>query len=336
MQATPLAGCSLSNSRSAAMPREIGWRNLIPGIVAVAAIVMAALSVLVFARVGALHGDVMRLYAPTAGARGVLEGTEVWLEGQKIGRVTGIRFGPVTMDTLHRVVIEVDVLADYRRFLRRDSYAQIRTGNSLIGAPVVYITVGSPASRALASGDTLTTRPQADVENTTGRFAEASQSFPAIIANVALLNAQMTTARGTIGSLLSSGDGIQQLSRVSENANQLLTRASAGHGTLGRMMNGTVQARVAQVSARADSVRQLMSSPNSSLGRFKKDSTLLRTLTAVRAETDSVFALLSQSRGTAGRVLNDSALVLEIASTRRTLDTVIKDVKANPFRYLAF
>jgi len=90
------------------------------------------------------------------------------------------------------------------------------------------------------------------------------------------------------------------------------------------------------VRARADSLRLLMNSSDASLGRFRRDSTLLRTLTAVRAETDTVFALLAQSRGTAGRVLNDSALVLEVAGARRTLDALIKDVKADPFRYVAF
>jgi phospholipid/cholesterol/gamma-HCH transport system substrate-binding protein len=318
------------------MSRDTHWRNLVPGLVAVAAIAAIALSVLVFARVGALHGDVLRLYAPTSEARGVLEGTEVWLEGQKIGRVIDIRFAPVTADTSRRLVIVMDVLKEYLPWVRRDSYAQIRTGTSLIGAPVVYLTVGTPSRPTLADGDTLATRKQEDVENMTGRFAQASQSFPAIIANIAQLNAQLTTDSGTAGALITSTDGIRRVMQVGGSANRLLTRATSGRGTVAMALSGQMSARVAGVRARTDSLRLLMSSPDASLGRFRRDSTLLRNLASVRAETDSVFALLSQSRGTAGRVLNDSALVREVADARRTLDALIKDVKADPLRYVAF
>jgi phospholipid/cholesterol/gamma-HCH transport system substrate-binding protein len=250
--------------------------------------------------------------------------------------VVDVRFAPVSVDTARRLVIVMDVLKDYLPWVRRDSYAQIRSGTSLIGAPVVYLTVGTPTTTTLADGDTLATRRQADVENTTGRFAQASQSFPAIIANIAMLNALLTADSGTVGALMTSGDGIQRVMRVGGNANRLLMRATSGHGTVAMVLSGTLSARVAGVRARTDSLRLLMSSPDASLGRFRRDSTLLRTLTSVRDETDSVFALLNESRGTAGRVLNDSALVLEIAGARRTLDGLIKDVKTDPFRYVAF
>jgi phospholipid/cholesterol/gamma-HCH transport system substrate-binding protein len=318
------------------MARDTRWRHLIPGLAAVAAIAAIALSVLVFARVGALHGDVVRLYAPTSEARGVLEGTEVWLEGQKVGRVTDVRFAPATVDTARRLIIEMEVLKEYLPWVRRDSYAQIRTGNSLIGAPVVYFTVGTPSRPSLVDNDTLATHHQEDVENMTGRFAEASQSFPAIIANIAQLSSALSKDSGTAGAILSSDDGLRGAMRVGSSASRLLTHAVSGNGTISLALNGSLANRLATVRARTDSVRTLMGSSNSSLGRFRRDSTLLRTLTDMRAETDSVFALLAQSRGTAGRVLNDSALVREVGGARKTLDELIKDVKADPLRYVAF
>jgi phospholipid/cholesterol/gamma-HCH transport system substrate-binding protein len=319
------------------MPRDTHWRSLVPGVLALAALAAIALSVLVFARVGALHGDVMRLYAPTGQARGVLEGTEVWLEGKKIGRVTGVGFAPVTADTSRRLVIVMDVLSEYAHLVRRDSYAQVRTGNSLIGAPVVFITVGSARFAQIANEDTLTTKPQEDAESTTGRFAEASQSFPAIIANVTLLSTQLTTSTGTIGSVLSSGEGIQPLTRVGGNANRLLTHVMTGTGTVGLTLNGgALQQRVATLRARADSVTRLMSSTDASVGRFRRDSTLMHSLTALRAETDSVSAMLADSRGTAGRVLHDRALLQGVTAARAQIDSVITDVKAHPLRYVAF
>src|SRR5207302_4882220 len=53
------------------MPRRTGWKELIVGLIALAAVTGVCLAVLVFARVGTLHGHTFRLYARTGEARGV-------------------------------------------------------------------------------------------------------------------------------------------------------------------------------------------------------------------------------------------------------------------------
>src|SRR5512138_359187 len=64
------------------MPRKASWRELVIGLVSFAVLVGVGFSVLVFARVGRLHGSTFRLYALTGEARGVIRGSEVWLGGQ--------------------------------------------------------------------------------------------------------------------------------------------------------------------------------------------------------------------------------------------------------------
>lgn len=319
------------------MPRDTHWRNLLPGVLCVAALAALALSVLVFARVGALHGDVMRLYLPTGGARGVLEGTEVWLEGKKVGRVIDIAFAPVSVDTARRLVIVMDVLDEVRPLIRRDSYAQVRTGSSLIGAPVVFITVGSPASPVIASGDTLSPRPQNDAESLSGTFARASQDFPAIIGSVQLLNSQLTMAKGTIGAALApDNEGVRQLSRFGARTGSLYSKLSTGRGTVPRILGGGLQPRVARLLSGVDSLQRAFATPGSSLGRFRGDSTLLVTARAVLAQTDSIRALLAEPRGTAGRAMQDEVLAQEVARARTEVEAVIRDLKANPLRYRPF
>ena len=75
-----------------AMPPRLSWSKLLPGLIALTAVIMVALGVLVFAGVGKLRGETMRLYVLADQARGLMGGSEVWLAGQKIGVVEEIGF----------------------------------------------------------------------------------------------------------------------------------------------------------------------------------------------------------------------------------------------------
>jgi ABC-type transport system involved in resistance to organic solvents, periplasmic component len=140
------------------MPREHSWNELKIGIIAGAIVVGVVASILLFARVGALHGDRSQLVILTDHAPGVLPGTEVWVAGEKVGLVKNISFRPVSNDTSRRVAIRADILTKFMPQIRKSAHADIRPGGNLIGSPVVYISSGTPASPEAKSGDTITTK----------------------------------------------------------------------------------------------------------------------------------------------------------------------------------
>jgi phospholipid/cholesterol/gamma-HCH transport system substrate-binding protein len=322
------------------MPRRARWVQLLPGIAATLALVAAIFAVLVFARVGALHGDRMRIYAPTSQARGVIKGTEVWLAGQKIGLVNTVRFRPASVDTIARLVLVLDVLTTAATQIRRDSYAQIRTGGTLIGAPVVYVSAGSVDSPLLADGDTLATRPQNDVEGFTSQFAYAAKDLGPVVQDVRTIMSQLDSARGSAGAILGSftdRSGDRALAVFQARAGRLTRSVTAGDGTIGlALRGGDLEARARHAVAQTDSIRALLSSGATSVGRFRRDSTLLRSLADVRNEVSITRSLVTTSRGTAGRALNDSALVNQLAQVEKELGALIRDVKQRPLRYVAF
>lgn len=320
------------------MPRRRdSWRDLLPGILCVTALVAAVLSILKFARVGALHGDTVTIYAATSEARGVGRGTEVWLNGVKVGIVDAIRFRAVDADTSRRLLLQLSVLEKHRGLIRRDASAQIRSGGTLLGAPVVFVSGGSVGAAPVADGDTLRTLPQQDPEGLTSNFATASQEFPAIIGNVKVLAAQLRGASGTAGAILNADDDGNQLSVLRARASDVVRRATAPRGTIGLALSrGDAVARVKHATAQVDSIRALLSSDAGSFGRFRRDSTLLRTANDVRNELSIASALLDRADGTAGRVVRDSAIVRQVASARVQIDSLIADLKARPLRYWPF
>ena len=320
------------------MARRHSWSDVRGGLFAVVAIVAIAYSTMKFSRVGALHGPTFDLHAFVGEARGVLVGSEVWLSGQKIGKITSITFrSPSLADTASRIEIRMAVLEKYRTVIHRDAVAQIENGGTIIGAPVIYMTPGTSAASTIQAGDTVNTHPQSDVESVSGRFGAATSEFPIILNNVKILKAQLQATQGTLGAFIntSSAPGVGQIARARVEADKFMTLASSG-GSVGRFMQGGLTARTTAALARADSVRTLLASTSTSLGRLRRDSTLMAEIADVRNELTLIRVQLDESRGTAGRALHDSATRVAVADAERQMSLLTADIKKNPLRYVSF
>lgn len=316
------------------MARAQSWKDLKLGAASLALIVAGAVAVLAFARVGALHGSTVRYYAVTPHARGILPGSEVWLAGKKVGRVRAVGFRPPSTDTALRVLLTLDVLDEYRAAIRRTSPVSIRPGGSLIGSPVVAISVSASRAPVARPGDTLVANSSSEFESIRTRLTTTvGTEVPVLLDNIRVLGAQLQTARGTLGAL--GIEGPERIGATASAASALLDRATQGTGTVGLVLGrGDLTARARGVLARVETVRARAASRTSTVGRVRSDSTLLRTVEHVRADLAVVQALLNEPRGTAGRAPRDRVLQLEVARARAELDLLFADLRRNPLRYV--
>lgn len=320
------------------MPRHARWKELVVGLVAVVALAGVSLAVLVFARVGRLHGSTFRLFALTGEARGVIRGSEVWLGGQKVGVVKDVAFMPPSAPPSNRLLIAMDVLSSAQQGIRLNSTAQVRSGGTLIGSPVVYLTIGTSERRAVVPGDTIRALPQSDIETMTSEFAIASRQFPEIIGNVKLLNQELHSARGTLGAFGIEAGGVE-LQRARSQSGRLASRLTRPTGTIGLALapESSLADRARRVMLRADSVRALLTADNrTSFGRFRRDSTLLREVADIRNELDILRARMASPNGTVGRARADSALFDALTATQREMTLIMADIRRRPLRYIHF
>jgi ABC-type transporter Mla subunit MlaD len=299
------------------MPRPIAWRELIPGIVIIATLVLAGLAVLVFARVGALRGDTYRLYVLSDDARGVIGGTEVWLAGQKIGAVHDISFRPVANDSLGRLAVALDVLDDYKSAIRGDSRAEFRSGGTPIGATIVSITVGSLEQPVLEADDTIPRAVQIDPDSVRAALSSAASQIPALLDDA---DGLIHTFRRALGP--STSDSTTRLGAVTERLTRLARRMDAGRGTIARLSSDTVIARrLDRISDRTRALARAMDSSGSTVGRLANDSALSRAIADVRSDIDTLRVQLTGERGTAGRLVYDDAILRQLRLLEDRLDS---------------
>jgi ABC-type transporter Mla subunit MlaD len=215
------------------MSRQSRWKDLRIGALATCGIIAAALLILVFGRVGVLHGRKFTFHVTTDAARGVIRGTDVWLDGKKVGVVSGVSFRPPSAPLSDRLVITLSVLERERSRIRKDSQIQVRSGGSIIGDRVVNVNSGSATAPEVVAGDTIHAHEQADIEGVASDAAIASREIPGILENVKLLAAQLRTAEGTLGALgLETGNA--QLSKLGEKTRKLLDELTQSKGTLAK------------------------------------------------------------------------------------------------------
>lgn len=316
------------------MPRHLHWSELTGGIIATVVIVGLVVAIFLFARVGGLHGKKVTLYVLTDDAGGVLSGTEVWLGGKKAGLVKDVTFRPPSPDTMERVVIKTEVLQETLPNVRRDSYASVRPGDSMIGAVVVYISPGTLASPQLNDGDTVHVQHHSRMANLTNDVGRIAPAFSDLASQVEDLNRKISKPVGTIGNARTHG--IPRLPDVSSRMSRIARRATRGNGTIALAARTDLTGRASRAMAAADSIRTLMSSNKGSVGRFRRDSTLVTKASGVLAEVDTLRSLLADPLGSIAAAHSDSVLSRELARTHSLLDSLIKDARKRRGRYINF
>jgi phospholipid/cholesterol/gamma-HCH transport system substrate-binding protein len=312
-----------------------GWKELTPGLIALAALLGVVLAILLFARVGAVRGKTFTLYVRVDEARGIMRGSEVWLAGQVVGRVENVRLLPPGRFPEARVLIESEISERHRGAIRRDSDARIGSGGQIIGNPGVALTIGSTGGRIVEDGDTIVALGATDVEALVGRASEAARELPMVMGDLRQIAAKVKAPEGSLGAIAANRESFvaPTLTRLT----RLRERVERGRGALARAMSDqALRQRLAGVLAGADSVQALLSSPETSLGRFRRDSTLVRNLESIQSELGEIRGMIDRSEGTVGRVINDSALVNSVAQIQAELQALIADVKENPLRYISF
>jgi ABC-type transporter Mla subunit MlaD len=317
------------------MKQTLRWRDLAIGLIGIAGIVGATIAILLFARVGGVRGAKDRLYVTAASARGVLRGTEVMIAGKRVGTVNTVHFLPPSGDTLARLLIEAEVLRSSFHLLRRNSYAEIRPSGTIIGAPVVDITLGGGESERIAAGDTIRALPQVAAERFVDRAEALTDEVSGAFREWRSVMANVRSAGGTFGAMRVRGP--QDLATFRALSASLMRRLDSYDGTVAlTFRDEALRVRMRNVASKADSIAALLDSDRGSVGRFRRDSTLIRELEVTRAELARITGALDSASGTMGRGRQDRALQNEIAGLKAQVEQLTEDVKRNPARYLVF
>lgn len=149
---------------------------------------------------------------------GLKEGAEVRLSGVTVGSVKKISFDPQG-----NIVVQFEVLAEYRERIRADSKATIGY-IGLLGDMCLDISTGSMTAQAIPPGGVIPSVEPLDLATIMERAGPSIEDIQEILANLSKITTNLADEQGDLNRLFA------QLGDISAKIN-------AGQGSLGKLVN---------------------------------------------------------------------------------------------------
>lgn len=247
----------------------------------------------------------LRLKAHFAAADGLREGSEVQLAGVRIGKVDSVELLPPDTDDDSK--IEAEMTVDFElngkpisERIRTDSTAQLVSVSLLANDKLINISPGS------ANGDPV------------------AENF--------VLESRTST---TISNLTETGNELlDQIRRLSVPANEILSKANRGEGTLGKIVNDeslyrNLDTTIAEAKTTIKKLQVTLEKVNNgegTAGRLINDKELYENLNKSVQQIESITSEIRSGKGTAGKVVYDDALYNETRSAINELRTAANKI----------
>lgn len=314
--------------------RRIRWTQLRVGMLMVIALALLALGIFLIGETGVVYGARYRLQTFMPSANGLVEGANVRLGGQDVGKVVAIDFVPFAERRGPEDVLRITMAVDrsVKEQIRSDSEARLFT-QGLLGDKVVDIRPGTVAGRVLEEGETVPSERPVDVEEVLRSVSDALGNAVVLLSDFREIADALLRGEGTVGRLLADDSLYASMVGASRALSEFLDALSEGSvGALARdsELYGELRAAVSAL----DTLTEGVVAGRGTLGRLIWSDTLYHRLVTASTRADSVLKRLETGEGTAGMLLTDQRLYENLNKLVVELQTVVAEFQARPRKYL--
>ncbi len=270
-----------------------------------------------------------KYYAVYDKVDGLYKSNQVVVNGYKIGLVSDMKYNPSN----GKITVEFTVDDDIP--LPADSRAVILS-TDFLGGKVLDIELGK-SPKILDNLDTVQSAYQSDL------LGGISEKLNPVMAKVGGVLGEMEITLREINSMFKSGEDASIRDAVA-NLNKSLAHIEkitkefevlAANGSIQNSLKniegitGNLQKSNADISRLLKNVAEI----SDSVAAADLKGTILNARNAI-AELQGIVGDINNGKGTVGKLIKDDKLYADLDSTVKSLDVLLKDVKANPYRYV--
>ena len=238
--------------------RSLAWAELKIGIVAVAAMTLAAMIIIAVGGSAGFSWQRYQLKTKFPDVKGLKSGAVVRVAGVEVGKVTDVQFAGAEVE----VILEVKKGNEQR--ITSNSRASIGS-LSLLGEPLIDVspdTTGTP----LKDGDYI------QAGRAPGQLADVADGARATLEQVTATLEDIRKGKGTIGRLFTDDELYKEVTQFMNAAQGVTSNLRDGRGTLGRLLKDpAAYERLNASLADLQAMTQRINAGEGSLGRFLKD-----------------------------------------------------------------
>lgn len=291
--------------------RSLAWSELKLGVVTMAAILVAAVTI--FSVMGSRGFFWQRYTLKTRfpNIQGLKTGSPVRVAGVEVGSVTDTVFAGDEVD----VIFELS--KDVRSRVTTDSKAVLGQV-SLLGLSAVDITASSSGMAIPEGGYVPTGKTAASLSDVTTQAQEGIGELTGLIKD-------MRAGKGSAGKLMTDDQFYKELNQFLSAASDVTNTIRSGKGTIGKFINDPKIANSLQGSlTNLEEMTRRINSGEGSLGKLVNDDAFAKSVTGATQNLRTLTDRLNAGEGTAGKLMTDPALFNQLKSLTDRLDLLAK------------
>lgn len=297
-------------------------RAVVIGIFIIVGLIIFVLGVITLSGQRKSFRNAVNLNAVFDNVEGLQAGSNVWLNGVKVGTVKEIRFNEEG-----KVAVSMGVDEKMQTYIHKNSKAKIGS-DGLIGNKIIVLYGGTTASPVVNDGDVLAVEKIAGMEDMMATFQSNNENLLSITGDFKEISSKLANGQGTIGKLLNDESlsnsmelALANLQRAASNATEISRDVSAYTNKLqqeGTLANDLVTDTVIFNNLRSSvaEIDQLS----------KKANEVMATL---QTASNTVNTSLTDKNTPAGAMLQDKETAASLKATIKNLESSTKKLDEN-------
>lgn len=335
--------------------RSLAWSELKIGIIATAAIVLAAMLIIAVGGSAGFSWQRYKLKTKFADVQGLKTGAVVRVAGVEVGKVTDVDFSGADVE------VQLGVKKEMQPRITTDSRATIGS-LSLLGEPLIDVSP-SATGTPLKDGEYILSEPprgqitevaakasdsleQANLllkdiragRGTVGRLftdERLYRDFQAFVASAESVAAGVRRGEGTLGQFVTNPAAYRRFEAALADLQDMTRRIKAGEGNLGKLLNDDALAKsLTSASGNIDSITGGLRRGEGTMGKLLTEKELYERFNSMAARIDKLVGGLEQAEGTAGQLMKNKELYENMNNTVKEIQGLIAEIKKDPKKYL--
>jgi phospholipid/cholesterol/gamma-HCH transport system substrate-binding protein len=274
-----------------------------------------------------------RLYANFSDVAGLQGGAPVHVAGIQEGTVRHI-FLPSSPGAPVRV--EMNLKDSTQHVIKQDSRASIQA-QGLIGDQFITISVGSPNSPPVRSGDTIqgqTPLQMSDLvskantlldtaNHTLGSMDGAMGYISKAAGNLDSITGKIDNGQGSLGALVNNPALFNHFDQAAGNLAAVTGKLNSSQGSLGAFINNpSVYQHFDQAAGNLAAITGKLNSGQGSLGALLSDPTAYQNFSAAAGNLAAITGKLNSGQGSLGALLNDPSAYQNFNAAAANLNAI--------------
>jgi len=306
--------------------KKVRWAQIRVGFMAIVSMAIAALLIFLLTSQEPIWENYAILYTYMEDSAALAKGSPVRLNGILIGRVDRVDLsGSRDPSRIVRVVLKVE-----RKRLKDipvDSVAGISAEN-VLGTKFINIAMGRSRVALQPNGE-VKSEPSAEIQDLVRKGFGVFDAVQAILTRVDRVVGLVESGQGSIGKFLVDEEFYNRLVQTVAELQDVAGAVSSGKGTLGKLLYDDALYSEARTSiARLDQLIGDLQAGKGTAGKLLKDPALYDETRASIAQVHKLLDDINAGKGTAGKLLKDEAAYDQIHSVLGKVDTTLDRINS--------